>query len=75
MSVLHCKAQAHDIIMHFAAPAQGFLKVTRLRRICIGICSFRVMFVCPEVHICDKSRVVWVLSFCESLVENARHFG
>ena len=29
---------------HFAAQAQGFVKVTRLRRSSIGICSFRVVF-------------------------------
>ena len=28
----------------FAAQAQGFVKVTRLRRSYIGICSFRVVF-------------------------------
>ena len=31
-------------VMHFAAQAQGFVKVTRLRRSSIGICSFRVVF-------------------------------
>ena len=28
----------------FTAQAQGFVKVTRLRRTYIGICSFRVVF-------------------------------
>ena len=28
MSVVHCKAQANDIVMHFAAQAQGLVKVT-----------------------------------------------
>ena len=31
-------------VMRFAAQAQGFVKVTRLRRSSIGICSFRVVF-------------------------------
>ena len=31
-------------VMHFAAQAQGFVKLTRLRRSSIGNCSFRVMF-------------------------------
>ena len=31
-------------VMHFAGQAQGFVKVTRLRRSSIGICSFRVVF-------------------------------
>ena len=31
-------------VMHFAAQAQGFVKVTRLCRSHIRICSFRVVF-------------------------------
>ena len=31
-------------VMRVAAQAQGFVKVTRLRRSSIGICSFRVVF-------------------------------
>ena len=31
-------------VMHFTAQAQGFVKVTRLRRSHIRICSFRVVF-------------------------------
>ena len=31
-------------VMLFAAQAQGFVKVPRLRRSSIGICSFRVVF-------------------------------
>ena len=31
-------------VMHVAAQAQGFVKVTRLRRSHIRICSFRVVF-------------------------------
>ena len=53
----------------FAAQAQGFVKVTRLRRSYIGICNFRGVltallhgdlrcrFVCSEVRFCEKSRV------------------
>ena len=81
------------------------MKVTRLRRSDIGICSVRRVFggiescclrfatqsVCPEVHICDMSKMLvleadshflwkswkmlmfkaWILTFGESLVENA----
>ena len=33
-----------DLKIDFAAQAQGFMKVRRLRRSYIGICSFRVVF-------------------------------
>ena len=57
----------------FAAQAQGFVKVTRLRRSYIGICRFQngvlealnravtlgfgMQIVCSEVRFCEKSRV------------------
>ena len=44
-SVICIKVVCHARkVMHFAAQAQGFVKVTRLRRSHIGICSFRVVF-------------------------------
>ena len=71
----------------FAAQAQGFFKVTRLRRY-IGICSLRVESCCYigigsaeclsrsshlrqvswKMHVLE----VWILTFGESLLENAR---
>ena len=106
--IVDLKAENSD----FTAQAQGFVKVRRLRRSYIGICSFSGVFevlnravslgfamqsVCSEVRFCEKPRVkrsfwkfglsllvkvswkmlvleAWIVTFGESLVENAR-FG
>ena len=68
----HFSWQAQHIVVlkvekgDFAAQAQGFVKVTRLRRTYIGVLEvlnhavrlgFAMQIVCSEVRFCEKSRV------------------
>ena len=41
---LHESGMSCKKVMHVAAQAQGFVKVTRLRCSFVGICNFRVVF-------------------------------